>query len=167
MLNHRYNFWLFILFQREKCWFKRVTLRIIFITIIEENVNIISHNLKYNINTLMHCQSKPNQTCCNRQDLMKVIPHIFILSLKKKVKKRKLESDQEKLQLKRKLNKHYPWKECLIFFLPFGSFLGFRRLKKIGISIFRPQTDVLDKENVSKNTKAMCHSSFLTDRGKR
>lgn len=48
-----------------------------------------------------------------------------------------------------------------------GSFLACCRLKKIGISIFRPQTDVPDKENVSKNTKAMCHSSFLTDRRKR
>lgn len=28
------------------------------------------------------------------------------------------------------------------------------------------QTDAGDKENVSKNTKAACHSSFLSDRGK-
>lgn len=55
----------------------------------------------------------------------------------------------------------------LIFSLPCASSSARCRLKKIGISIFRPQTDVLDKENVSKNTKAARHSSFLTDRGKR
>lgn len=53
------------------------------------------------------------------------------------------------------------------FLLPAGSFPACWSLKKIGISIFGPQTDVLDKENVSKNTKAVCHSGFLTDRGKR
>lgn len=55
----------------------------------------------------------------------------------------------------------------LSFPLAFGRISAGCRLKKIEISILRPQTDVLDKENVSKNTKAMCHSGFLTDSGKR
>lgn len=125
-----------------------------------------SSDFTYNTKILMHGKFEPNQTFWNRQDLIIHLPYVFLLSFNKSEKKTGIWSRKVTIK-KKKLNKHYSWKECLIFFLPFGSFLGCCRLKKIGISIFRPQTDVLDKENVSKNTKAMCHSGFLTDRGKR